>query len=158
MVTFSTRPKRQNSSSKSRSWVLILNPKTPRTLDGLGCWLSILGVFSFGYDSRTNNWGMSRPASWWGPPTTEAGAPIPPRITVGAPAIGRGTRTTRTRPATCHNWLTLFSWCRRWKRVVRIRVRVNSCWRRFSVLDEKIISMGAMRCPKKHTMVVQQQA
>jgi hypothetical protein len=36
MVTFSTRPKRENSSSRSRSCVRILRPNTPRTLLGVG--------------------------------------------------------------------------------------------------------------------------
>lgn len=38
MVTFSTFPWRLNSSSKSRSWVRILKPKTPSTLLGFGAW------------------------------------------------------------------------------------------------------------------------
>jgi hypothetical protein len=38
MVTFSTRPKRLNSSSKSRSRVRMLKPKTPSTLEGLGAY------------------------------------------------------------------------------------------------------------------------
>lgn len=66
MVTASTRPCLPNSASRSRSVVLILRPKTPRTFDGLGFWRrevshQQIGAGGLGLKEKTDDWCLFRP-------------------------------------------------------------------------------------------------
>lgn len=112
MVTLSTRPNLLNSSSRSRSCVRILSPKTPRTFEGVGACSCVSIRTSDSSAADTYSWRVRWPTG--GGRLARRRAPEASAPTCGA----TGARTTTRGTRVSNGW--------RW-RGVRVRVGVNGC-------------------------------
>ena len=118
MMTLSTRPKRLNSSSRSRSVVRMLKPKTPKTLDGLGACFAAYSVSEYQCPREeygTYNGSMRWTSRWCRRATVVRSTAAP-------------SRTARARTSSCRRQFP-FAICR-WRRggrrfIVGFGVRVD---------------------------------